>query len=151
THESLKSLTNRHLPPLRYLDASTNGEMPAMFDIRLLRAGLLVLLLTGLTSVPVRADEPRTVKKLLAIEDLFRMDSPGPLILSRNGQRAVFVRHWFDPETKRERHSLWLVDTQSKAARSLELDEPDARAPVFSPDGEWIAFLSTRPQKEDFG
>jgi len=30
----------------------------------------------------------------------------------------------------------------------LEKEEPDARAPVFSPDGKWIAFLSTRPRPD---
>ena len=30
----------------------------------------------------------------------------------------------------------------------MEAGEPDARAPVFSPDGRWIAFLSTRARPE---
>src|SRR5207253_334837 len=42
--------------------------------------------------------------------------------------------------------SLWLAEGSKDKARPLEAGEPDARAPVFSPDGKWIAFLSTRAQ-----
>ena len=68
--------------------------------------------------------------------------------LAPDGRTAVFVRQWIDPETKRERNSLWMVDGAREKARPLEPGEPDARAPVFSPDGRWIAFLSTRPRPE---
>jgi dipeptidyl aminopeptidase/acylaminoacyl peptidase len=88
------------------------------------------------------ADEP--VKKPFAIEDLYRFDAPTSARLSRDGTRLVYVRQWIDAESKRPRHSLWLVEGKPDAARPLEKGEPDARAPVFSPDGKWIAFLSTR-------
>src|SRR5262249_551318 len=108
----------------------------------------IVLLLLGGPcgySPPVSgAEPPSQPKKLLAIEDLYRFDAPQSLTLSPDGKRAAYIRAWIDPATKRERQSLWLVEGNREHARPLEKDEPDARSPVFSPDGKWIAFLSTR-------
>jgi dipeptidyl aminopeptidase/acylaminoacyl peptidase len=80
----------------------------------------------------------------LAVEDLYQFDHPTALALASDGRRAAYVRHWFEAAARRERHALWLVDNSAADARPLEKHEPDARAPVFSPDGKWIAFLSTR-------
>ena len=92
------------------------------------------------------AAEP--AKKPFTIEDLYRFDAPTAARLSRDGKRLVYVRQWIDAASKRPRSSLWLVEGKAEAARPLEKDEPDARAPVFSPDGKWIAFLSTRPRPD---
>jgi dipeptidyl aminopeptidase/acylaminoacyl peptidase len=96
-------------------------------------------------SPPLSAKDARTP---LAIEDLYRIEGPQAMRLAPDGRTAVFVRQWVDPETKRERNSLWMADGAREKVRPLEPGEPDARAPVFSPDGRWIAFVSTRPRPE---
>ncbi len=85
-------------------------------------------------------------KRPLAVEDLYRLDAPMAPALSPDGKRLAYVRHWIDDKGKRERFSLWLVEGSKEKARPAEKGEPDARAPVFSPDGKWLAFLSTRPR-----
>lgn len=83
-------------------------------------------------------------KKPLAIEDLYLMENVRSPVLFPKGDKLVYERVWIDPKTKEERHSLWLVEGKRENRKPLEEGELDGRSPVVSPDGEWIAFLSTR-------
>lgn len=83
-------------------------------------------------------------KALLSIDDLYRMDSPQSVVVAPDGQHAAYVRRWVDRETLAERFSLGVVEGDPPTARSLEAGQPDARSPVYSPDGQWIAIRSTR-------
>jgi dipeptidyl aminopeptidase/acylaminoacyl peptidase len=87
-------------------------------------------------------------KKPLGIDDLYRFDTFVPAALSPDGQRALVVRQWIDARTKHDRSALWLVEAETGRRHPLEESEPDGRAAVFSPDGKWIAFLSTRPRPQ---
>jgi len=111
-----------------------------------LNSFLLICLL--LISGNTRGEPVPQTRQPLAIEDLYRLDSRGGLVLSPDGRRGAFVRTWIDVSSKRERSSLWLVEEQPHRARPLEKGEPDARDPVFSPDGKWLAFLSSRPRPD---
>ena len=104
---------------------------------------LLVAFLVGIAS----AQEPAK-KKPLAVEDLYLMESVKSPTLFPKEEKLVYERVWIDPKTKQERHSLWLVTDKRENRKPLEEGEPDGRSPVVSPDGEWIAFLSTRNQPE---
>jgi dipeptidyl aminopeptidase/acylaminoacyl peptidase len=110
------------------------------------RRSLLVVLAILAFSAALRAEPAASAKKPLGIEDLYRFDGPITPALSPDGKRLAYARHWIDATTKQARQSLWLVDGQSDRARGGEPGEPDARVPMFSPDGKWIVFLSTRPR-----
>jgi dipeptidyl aminopeptidase/acylaminoacyl peptidase len=87
-------------------------------------------------------------KRVLAVEDLYRFDGPRDVVLAPDASFAVYVRQWIDPATKLEHNALWRVSGSREKVAALEANEPDARAPVISPDGKWIAFYSTRPRPE---
>ncbi len=90
--------------------------------------------------------EKAAAKIPLRVEDIYLFDAPKMPVLFPDGKRAVYIRNWIDAKTKEERNSLWIVEGSKDKARPMEAGEPDARAPVVSPDGKWIAFLSTRPR-----
>jgi dipeptidyl aminopeptidase/acylaminoacyl peptidase len=115
--------------------------MPALF-----RRGLFVVPFLALVAASAVGQPPQ--KRLIAVEDLYLFDSPRDAALSPDGKSLVYSRQWIDAKTKTDRFSLWLVEGDAKKARPVEQGEPDARAPVFSPDGKWVAFLSTRPRPD---
>ncbi len=78
----------------------------------------------------------------LAVSDLYALERMPLAVLAPTGDGAVAVRQWIDPRTKQERSSLWLVRNSRDKREALEAEEPDGRAPTFSSDGKWIAFLS---------
>jgi dipeptidyl aminopeptidase/acylaminoacyl peptidase len=107
------------------------------------RNGIVLLLALAGSALPGFSGE-KTAKKLLTVDDLYRFDSPRSLVLSPEGGRVAYVRQWIDADTKEQRQSLWLVRGDKERRRPMEKNQPDARSPVFSPDGKWIAFLTTR-------
>jgi dipeptidyl aminopeptidase/acylaminoacyl peptidase len=97
----------------------------------------------ALMAVAAQAAEPAS-KKPLAVDDLYLMDGPQSVVIAPDKKRAAYIRRWIDRATQEERFSLWLSEGDNQRVRPLEAGEPDARQPVFSPDGQWIAVRSTR-------
>ena len=119
-----------------------------MFPARPLLALVLCSFLVSPPPILAQAKPTAQPGKVLTLEDLYRLDHPQTPILSPDGRRLAYIRHWFDGTGKQERHSLWLVDRSPEKAKPLEAGEPDARSPAFSPDGQWIAY---RFENQDAG
>ncbi|QDU97708.1 S9 family peptidase [Lignipirellula cremea] len=100
---------------------------------------LLILALLFSPALAARAEE-----QPVTVDDLYRFDQPASIAAASDGKTIVFERRWADRNQRQERHSLWQA-SDAAAAHPLEAGEPDARSPIYSPDGKWILFTSTRP------
>lgn len=98
-----------------------------------------VLIFSFLT--PVRADEnahPFSVHDMLAMR---RISDPQ---LSPDGSHIVFVVRDTDLEANRGRTDLYLLDTRNLEVQRLTTHPASDFNPRWSPDGQFIYFLSTR-------
>jgi dipeptidyl aminopeptidase/acylaminoacyl peptidase len=104
--------------------------------IEKISAVVILLLLT--------AAEAPAQKRAFSIEDLYRISSVSDLQLARDGKSLAFVVSRMDlPHAKRTAH-IWRQNPEGEALQQLTFGEKGESAPRFSPDGKWIAFVSSR-------
>src|SRR4051795_8542316 len=78
--------------------------------------------------------------------DLSLLRVPGVPAVSPDGATVVVAVTRLDLDADEYRSQLWTVPTDGSApARPLTHGHRDT-APVFSPDGRWLAFLSAEPK-----
>ncbi len=97
---------------------------------------LLVLLITS----TLHAQTTRPIQ----IGDFFRMKRIASPALSPDGRRVVFAVTTPDLAGNTSATDLWLSTVDGKSIRQLTTHSAADRNPVWSPDGRWIAFESTR-------
>lgn len=82
--------------------------------------------------------------KLLTQETFMDMETVGSPAISPDGRQILFTRGWVDKANDQSRSNLWVVDVDGKKVRELTHGDWRDLAPVWSPDGKRIAYLSDR-------
>ncbi|MCP4707934.1 MAG: S9 family peptidase [Planctomycetes bacterium] len=97
-----------------------------------------VIGLVMLTNVSVAQDQ------LLDVETFMEMETLGSVQISPDGELILFTRGYVDKMSDRSRSNLWVVDVEGERVRELTHGNWSDSSPVWSPDGEKIAFISDR-------
>ncbi len=104
---------------------------------------LLALLFTSF----VFAQSPATRRGLLPT-DLSAIKDVSDAQISPDGSRIVYVVSETTPDRVRTISRLWIVPTSGGESKRLTPGEASESTPRWSPDGNWVAFYSSRDGRD---
>ncbi|ADU30604.1 S9 family peptidase [Evansella cellulosilytica] len=86
------------------------------------------------------------MKRTLHTNDLYRFKSTGNPQLTNDNNKLIYVIQELDKEKDEMRSNIYLMDLVSGEKKQLTYSDKDNN-PKLSPDGEKLAFISTRSEK----
>ena len=83
-------------------------------------------------------------KSAFTIEDLYKVKSISDVHVSPDGRSVIYAVSASDlPRAKRATH-IWMMGIDGQGARQLTSSDKGESSPVFSPDGKWISYISSK-------
>jgi len=83
-------------------------------------------------------------KRAFTIEDLYRIRGINDLHVSPDGKLVLFTLATNDLARAKRTSHIWLMDIDGRNARQFTFGDKSESSPIFSPDGRWVAFISSR-------
>ncbi|BBW93274.1 acyl-peptide hydrolase [Pseudoalteromonas sp. PS1M3] len=80
----------------------------------------------------------------LQLQDVFDLEYANQIDITDDGKTVYFVRNRMDIKTDRKVGNIWSVDYKTKQMQPLTSGVHMDYSPVLSPDGQRLAFISTR-------
>ncbi len=77
-------------------------------------------------------------------EDLWAMGRVGAPAISPDGETVAYTVTRYDVDANRGNTQIWTVPIRGGEARQLTTPVGSSSQPAWSPDGRWLAFVSTR-------
>jgi dipeptidyl aminopeptidase/acylaminoacyl peptidase len=94
---------------------------------------------------------PNRKKRYLSADDLYKIEIPATPRISPDGSTVVYAVPRIDRKTEEKYSNLWIVPTAGGSASQYTFGDQSDSMPKWSPDGEQIAFLSNRGDREKPG
>ncbi|HVO12367.1 MAG TPA: prolyl oligopeptidase family serine peptidase [Vicinamibacteria bacterium] len=113
---------------------------------------LPLALASALALVPAASlragDVPAAERRPLAVDDLFALKEVGDPRLSPDGRAVAYTVASLEAKEDESDSDVYLVPVAGGEPLRLTASKKDETHPRFSPDGEWLAFLSDREGKK---
>ena len=107
---------------------------------------LAVLLLLASIAAAQQSD----AKRVVTPEDYYSFEFLREPRISPDGQRVAYVITTVDRKQNRRNSSIWLVTTDgTRPPWQFTTSPQDSTSPQWSPDGQYLAFISSRPNTTD--
>ncbi|HSR52603.1 MAG TPA: S9 family peptidase [Acidobacteriota bacterium] len=114
---------------------------------RLASAALTVALVFGFGWVVGQEAEDEAQEKVPEFEDILNLKAPSSVVISPDGSKVAFVVREPDWEENSYVSQIWMAASPDDEPRQMTFGEKSSSSPQFSPDGQWLSFLSAREEK----
>src|SRR5690242_15921476 len=96
------------------------------------------------TSLAIVAGQPALAQRPMKIVDLLGLPWVSDPELSPDGRQLIYVRSDADWGGNKRIEHLWRINLDGSGEVQLTSGPNGEASPRFSPDGKWIAFLTSR-------